>query len=335
MDKYAMFTYDFLPNPQTSMVFEGDEPVPDRLTDDYCREHFNMLFGDEGTTFNVRKKNSSDADNYPCTVLGHYGRIVLLRLINPKYVPLYKQLSSSTNGVPDIKKTKEATFPFINIVIDCREDRNAIAMSINNDAWRDIDKVAAFFQESINSMLEMLSQGFKVRLIPQKIHRDFIEYSRELIKKRNLLVTKMTFFFSGGTINPELEAIIKQDGYLRTLLEKYTARHCEVSYSNPEVRNLLDGRSRTLEHIVELVCSDPLSEAFRLRITYDDGTTLICGKASRLSYDMDYMAFESMRGFGSLFPEQEMGGWFDSVKKKMEEERDASDVRQIGETEAA
>lgn len=335
MDKYAMFTYRFTRPSQKDLIFEGDASGEEDLSDETRRKRLDALFGEENTEFRVYKTNKSDADNYPCTVLFHTDRIVLLRLVNPKYVPYYKVKPTTDGRISDIDKTKILSSPYIYIVIDCREGREAIAMSINNDAWRDLERVAAFVQESINNKLDLLKLGFNVVLIPQKIHRDFIDYSRELIKKRKLSVTKMTFYFTGGTINPELEAIIKGDGYLSTLLNKYVSKHCEVSYSNPETRDLLDGRSRTLEHIVTLVCSDPLSEAFRLRISYDDGTTLVCGKALRMVYEMDEMTFESMRGFRSLFPEQEIGAWLDCVMDNIKEERNAAKTNQAGEAEAA
>lgn len=335
MDKYAMYTYEITSPAQKDLPFEEDARVEENSKEEHKRQCLDKLFGENNTDFRMRKLGKSDADYFPCTVLGHYERIVLLRLVNTKYVPYYKERQTANGGAAEIDKTKILSSPYIYIVIDCREGRNAIAISINNDAWRDVDKVGALLQENINAKLNALSWSFNVELTPQKIHRDFIDYSRELIKKRKLSVTKMTFFFSSGTINPELEAIIKKDGYIKNVLEKYTSKHCEVSYTAPEARDLLDGRSRTLEHIVMLVCSDPLSEAFRLRISYDDGTTLVCGKALRMVYEMDDMTFESMRGFGTLFPEQEMGAWLDCVMQNIEEERHGAQTPQAREAEAA
>ena len=133
----------------------------------------------------------------------------------------------------------------------------------------------------------------------------------------------MTVYFTHGLISPRVEEIIKNDAYLRELTGRmFEASNGEVTYNYPNGNRILDRRGNMLEHIVTLIGSEP-NGAFRLRMTYDDGTSYTCGKDVRIEFEMDEMAFMGMLGVGNLFPEQEIGAWFDDKALKIEEQRHA------------
>lgn len=314
MEKYAFYTYSFEPGIPQGDLYQEDQSSFADLSDEKRRDKFELLFGKRGVEFRIKKKG------YPCTVYAHGDGIVLLRLERPKNVPIYEK---KQNGgiVADIDRKPMPSNPYNYIIIDFREGRNMIAVSISSDAWRDTNVVANMLRESINNCFDAMNQDIHVVLQPQLIHRDYVEYSRYLIKEKERRVTKMTFYFTGGTINPEMEAIIKNDQYLRGLNNRrFKAKHVEVSYLDPDSASIIRKNSRTLEHFVTLVMSEPDKDNFRLHMTYDDGTTLNCGKESRFEYQMKEEVFMSIFGNVSLFPEQNIGAWLDQAREIIEEE---------------
>lgn len=334
MKKFVFYTYDFKPGSGQKDCFQGNEQP--ELTEEQKQEWFERLFGAERTTFIVKQNNRGGADEFPCYVMSHRKGIVLLRLEHKKIVNLYVKQPAVGNNLPRIDREPRSSHPYIYVIIDLRPERKLIAISIDTDAWSNTDTVGNLLRESINRQLEELSLGFNIELKAVKLHRDFVEYSRYLIKTKRRRVTKMTFYFSGGTINPELEEIIKKDQYLSGLNNRrFKAPHCEISYIDPDSASIVRKNSRTLEHFVTLVMSDPQSEAFRLRMTYDDGTTLFCGKDTRFEYDMNDDTFMSMMGEGTFFPEYDIFAWLDEVVTKIEEEYNEKTAYQKGEAEVA
>ena len=123
---------------------------------------------------------------------------------------------------------------------------------------------------------------------------------------------------------PKVEDIIKNDPYLKDMQRRmFEASSAECSYNYPNGMRILDGRTKMLEHFVMLIASEP-NGAFRLRISYADGSSYICGKDVRMEFQMNDVAFMGMLGIGNLFPEQEMGAWLDYVANEIEKQRNAT-----------
>lgn len=321
MERYSFYEYTFEPGISQDDLFQ-DKQLPFKdLSTDKCQRKFEFLFGGSGVEFKIQKANQQGADKYPCTILAHNEGIVLLRIERPRNVSVYVKQQQTKGVIAQIDKRHLPSNPYNYVIIDCRGGHNMIAISIENDAWRDTDSVANMLRESINYYFDSLKQDIHIVLKPQHINRDFVEYSRFLIKKKKRRVTKMTFYFTGGTINPEIEAIIKRDQYLSGLNNRcFKAKHCEVSYFDPDSASIVRHKSRTLEHFVMLVMSEPNSDKFRLRMTYDDGTTLNCGKKVKFEYDMKDDVFFSIFGNTSMFPEYNIGAWLDQAREIIEEE---------------
>ena len=286
------------------------------MSEDKRRKLFEFLFGKRGVLFPIKKKD------YPCTVMSHDGGIVMLRLERPRNVTVYDKQEGPSGVVANITKKPMPSNPFNYVIIDFREGRNMIAISIEGDAWRDTDTVANLLRESVNHLFDEMCRDIHIALAPQTLNHDYVEYSRYLIKKRKRRVTKMTFYLTGGTINPEMEAIIKKDRYLSTLMNRrhFKERHLEVSYFDPDSQSIVRKNSKTLEHFVMLVLSEPGPDTFRLRMTYDDGTTLNCGREVKFEYAMDENVFASIFGNVSMFPEMNIGAWLDKARNIIEEE---------------
>lgn len=328
MEKYAFYTYTFVKGSTQQDLFQPGQPAFENMTLDGCRSLTDNLMGRNGDEFVIQRHKKYDGETYPCTVMAHTDGITLLRIERPKKVPIYEKSQVSDGGIANIVKRPMPSNPYNYVIIDCRAGHNLIAISMDSDAWNNTDTVGNMLQTSINRQLDLLSRGFNIRLTPQYLQRNFVEYSRFLIKKKKRRVSKMTFFFTGGSINPEIEAIIKSDSYLRALESKrFKAKHCEVSYIDPDSASLIRKNSSVLEHFVALVMSQPKGDAYRLSMTYDDGTTLNCGKSARFIYQMSDSTFLTFWNYGTLFDSTGVGGWLDHVVALMEEEQNAGEVQ--------
>ncbi len=330
MDRYAIYTYHFKDAPVEGDWTESTEVTRPDISDEQRRIWLDRLFGEKNNEFSMKKLNKHDADCYPCTVLAHPERIILLRLERPKVEKVWEKHESERGEAARIAERNIPSFPYIYILIDCREKcKGTIAISIDSNAWRSTDKVADLLKENIDRLLASLSRGFIIKIKPELLQLDFVSHSRRLIKKQRLSVKKMTIYFTRGMINPKVEEIINGDTFIKGLLKRmYQAQHGELTLWGPEGDRIIDGRSSVFEHLVMLVGSDPQAEPFRLSMSYSDGSTYSCGKDIRMEFQMDDMAFMSLFGEGSLFPEHEMGAWFDGVAKQIEEQRNAEQSKQ-------
>ena len=330
MDKYAIYTYSFKDAPLEGDWTNGDEVIRQDYTDEHRRAMLDHLFGKQNTSFTMKKQNKNDADNYPCTVLGHPERFVLLRIERPKTEKIFEKQESISGEAARINERYLPSYPYIYVIIDCRERCGTkIAISIDSSAWRSTDRVAELVQENVNRHLESLSCGFCIKVKPELMQLDFVSHSRRLIKKQRLGVNRMTIYFTRGMINPKIEEIVKEDPFIKRLFRNmYSAQHGQLTLYDPDTREILANKARTFEHLVMLVGSDPVSEPFRLKMSYSDGSTYSCGKDIRMEFRMDEMAFMAMLGEGSLFPEHEIGAWFDGVAKQIEEQRNAEKSKQ-------
>ncbi len=330
MDKYAIYTYYFADAPVEGDWTKGGEVNRPESSDYHRRAMFDHLFGRQNTTFPMKKYNKNDADDYPCTVLAHPERFVLLRIERPKTEKIFEKRESQRGEAARIDERYLPSFPYIYVIIDFREGcSRKMAISVDSSAWRSTDKVAELVRENVNRALESLSVGFVIKVKPELMQFDFVSHSRNLIKKKRLGVDQMTIYFTRGMINPKVEEIIKEDPFIKRLMRSmYNAQHGKLILYEPDSREILASKARTFEHLVTLVASDPISEPFRLKMSYSDGSTYSCGKDIRMEFRMDAMAFGAMFGEGSLFPEHEIGAWFDGVEKQIEEQRNAEHSKQ-------
>ena len=330
MDKYAIYTYSFTDAPIEGDCTKGSKVTLPITSDDHRRKMLDQLFGKQNALFSIKKFNKSDADDYPCTVLAHPERFILLRIERPKEERIFEKHESQRGEAARIDERRLPSFPYVFVIIDCREGCGCkIAISVDSSVWRSTDKVAELIQDNVNRQLKSLSCGFGIKVYPELMKLDFVSHSRNLIKKKRLGVDKMTIYYTRGMINPKVEEIIKEDPFIKRLLRSmFDAQHGQLTLYGPDSKQILAQNARILEHIVTLVASDPVSEPFRLKMDYSDGSSYSCGKDIRMEFQMDAMAFGAMFGEGSLFPEHEIGAWFDGVTKQIEEQRNAEHSKQ-------
>ena len=327
MDKYAIYHYEFNDAQVEGNFLQGEVVKRPDTSEEQCREVLYSLFGERNSEFIIKKIKKNSADTYPSIVMSRAERLALLRLENPKEVTVWEKHNPSPGEAANIDKKKVPSNPFCYVIIDCRSGHNMIAVEIDSNVWRSTDIVAGLLQESINRKLEANSCGFSVVIKPQVLPVDFLSLSRRIIKKDRIPVTKMTVYLTRGLINPKVEDIVKNDPYLKDMEKRmFEASSAECSYNYPNGMRILDGRSKMLEHFVMLIGSDP-SGAFRLRLSYADGTSYICGKDVRMEFQMSDVAFMGMLGIGNLFPEQEMGAWLDHVANEIEKQRNATQTQ--------
>ena len=324
MDKYAIYYYKCKDAPVEGNFLHGITVVNPDTSEEHCREMIYALFGEKNAELIFKKMKKNSADTYPGIVMARAEGLVLLRVENPKEVTVWEKHTPSPGKAANIDKRKVPSNPYSFIVIDCRMGRNMIAIQVDSSVWRNTDLVADLIQENVNRKLEADGRGFAIEVNPQVLHIDFVTLSRRLIKKDRLPVTKMTVYLTRGLINPKVEDIVKNDPYLKDMHKRmFEASSAECSYNYPNGMRILDGRSKMLEHFVMLIGSEP-SGAFRLRLSYADGSSYICGKDVRMEFQMSDDAFLGMLGIGNLFPEHEMGAWLDHVANEIEKQRNAT-----------
>lgn len=325
MDNYAIYSYRFVDVPVEGDVFRPDDSDPPADNDDRRRKRLDFLFGKKNTEFAMMKYNKSDADTLPCTVLAHPDHFVLLRMENPKELKYFKKQESQHGEIARIDERRIPSNPYIYVIFDFREGcGDKVAISINSSAWRSCDKVAELIQDNVNRLLQNFSFGFAIVLQPEMMPIDFVSHSRYLVKKKKLSVTKVTFYFTRGKINSEIDEIINSDNFIKGLLQRmYNAQHGELILYGPEGQRIVHGNSKVLSHIVALAGSEPASEPFRFSMSYSDGSTYKCGKDIRMEFRMDEVAFFEMMGIGSLFPEHTIESWFNHVSNEIAERRNA------------
>lgn len=332
MDKYAIYTYHFNDAPIEGDCFQDGQVIRPDSSDNHRRKMLEQLFGDRNTLFSMKKQNKNVFDDYPCTVLAHPDGFVLLRIERPKTEKIFEKHEPQHGEAARIDKRFYPSFPYLYVIIDFREDgENKIAISIDSNVWRSPDIVSDLIQENVNQKLKSLSRGFSISVKPELMQLDFVSHSRNLIKKKRLGVDKMTIYFTRGMINPKVEEIVHNDPFIKRLFRNmYDAQHGQLILFGPDSNKILANKARTFEHLVTLVASDPISEPFRLKMSYSDGSTYSCGKDIRMEFQMDEVAFMALLGFGSIFPEHEIGAWFDGVKNDIKEQRNAEHSKQEG-----
>lgn len=322
MDKYAIYSYEFEKRPIQGDLFDtGNEHSPVK-TDEERRVWFDRMFGERNTDVRIQKPNSQKVTNCPSVVMAHSDNITILRVVNPKVVSYWEEREAQPGQIKPIAKRTTPSSPFCYVVIDCRENKNLIAIEVDGSAWRDTDVLARILQDSFNVMFEKYRLGIGIIIKPVFLSRDFIEQSKYYIKKKKLGVTKMTVYFTRGHIDPKVEEIIKNDAYLRNLEKSmFDSKTAEITYTNPDARRIIDERSKVLEHLVTLIHSSS-KELFRLRLSYENGVTLSCGNDMRMEFDMNAVAFMQMLGESCPFPGEMMGDWFDNISDEIKGRRE-------------
>jgi hypothetical protein len=319
---FAIFTYELNPAPIQGDIFdENPKQVSDSSTEG-LRKRFEFLFGDKNNVLNLQKYDRADSDVFPCTVMYHENNIVLLRIEKPKNLNYWEKTESPTGEAATIEKKRLTSSPFVFAVIDCRKGHNQIAVEVESSVWRNLDPLMSLLEQNFNRLMHKNSFGVAVDITPETLAVDFVEHSRKLIKKKRIAVTKMTLYFSRGLINPKIEETIKNDKYLRNLDKSmFEAQHAEMTYTNPNGKKIIQRNNGLLEHVVTLIASAP--NAFRMSISYENGTTYVCGKSIRMEFQMIDDLLFAMLGDGKfLFPEQEIGVWFDDVASEIKKQRE-------------
>lgn len=320
MDKYALYSFQFV-----DALREGQQPSEEEQR----KVVLNTLFGEKAGAFGMRRTDKNGkVFIYPCTVMSRSKLFVLLRLEKPKQLKVFEKGEKVPGEITPIDEKPVTSSPYIYIIFDFRSGcKRRIAIRTNSSPWRDPDKVGEIIEESINSRLELQSEAdFRIRIKPEILQINFIEHSRKLIKRDKLHVTKFTFFFSRGIINPRMEEIIKKDDFLKNLRNNMLkAKSAEVKLDNPDSNAIADERTQLLEHLVGLISSEPDNpdEPFRLKMSYSDGSTYSCGKDVRMEFPMDELQFFALLGNTNVQKEYGIDTWFDEVDKKIESKRNA------------
>lgn len=329
MDIYALYTYTFkdaetvqynLPYPEEQVK------VPASTADKNL--WLDRLFGGKKADVRIQnvKKNGKGADKYPCTVLAHKERVVWLRMENEKSQRIYVKSQSMTSEPDPIEAKDMPTNPFSYIFIDCREEKDMIAIRKDSDAWRSTDVEAKLLEVSLNKMMGDLGYGFCISISPVTMPKDFWSYNRQLIKKQNRKVKKMTIYFTSGTIDPDVEDAINKTPFLKRLLkEVWSASSGKVELQNPFGRDIVDGRKHDIKRIIELITSNAKDSGFGLSLAYDNGLEVTCGKDVCLSYpmrdDMLDMLFSK-----NLFGEYKVNTWLDQAVEYIKVQKDEKNV---------
>lgn len=327
MDKYAIYTYRF----KKEAVTEGDWTEGEQVKSpsiEHAQEKFEMLFGNKGTDVRIQKDSREGATYFPCSVLAHDNHVVLLRIENEKQIPVYVKSRQPQSTIAKIEKKNFTSSPYNLVIVDCRPNRAMIAIKVDIDSWRNTDTVRNLLQESFNRLLETNKLGFKIEILSKMQSREFWDYSRYRIKKEKRTVKKMTIYFSAGTINPSLEAIIKSTPYLKNLTkELWNGTRGEVTIYDPEGSSIIDKRKHTLENLVTLIGSNIDKSGFGLRMAYDDGIAFTCGKDVRAEFPLDNTYLQKFQiGTRLLNDEYEIEYWFDWVVEQTKEFKDAETV---------
>ena len=328
MDSYALYTYSFCTadSVQTNAFAPKDVKI-DMSTKDknFWLDH---LFGDRNTEVRIQhiKKNGGGGDKFPCKVLAHgKGRVVWLRLENEKIRRLWVKRKSATPSEPEIiSKEDVSENPYSHIFLDCREDKNLIAIMKENDAWRNTDVAATLLEESLNFLMHEAGYGFCLRIHPVTVTKDFWEYNRHLILKDKRKVKKMTIYFGAGTMDPQVLEYINQTPILKRLLkEMWNAKSGKLELTDPLGTSIIDKRKRDFRNIIELVGSNITSDVFGVSLAYDNGQEIVCGKEVRLMYQMKADTF-TMLFSENLFGEYKINEWLDGAVEYIKEQKDGT-----------
>jgi len=155
--------------------------------------------------------------------------------------------------------------------------------------------------------------GFRIVIKPETMTKDFWDYNKRLIKKDNKRVKKMSIYFTSGTIDPRITALIDKTPLLKHLLkESWSAIKGKVDLYDPFGPQIVDGRRRDIKNIIEIIMSNALNQTFGLSLLYDNGIEVTCGKDIRIEYPMQTNMIDMLFS-KNLFGEYEINKWLDQA----------------------
>ena len=329
MDTYALYTYDFCDvSSIQGNIFASNDVKVDKSTKDK-NQWLDRLFGRRNTEVRIQqlKKNGGGADKFPCKVLAHSGRVVWLRLENEKIRRLWVKRKNTTPSEPEtISKEDVAENPYSHIFLDCREDKNLIAIMKENDAWRNTDVAAKILEESLNWLMQDAGYGFGIKISAVMVPKDFWEYNRHLILKDKRKVKKMTIYFGSGTLDPKVMEYIQQTPILKRLMkEMWNAKSGKLELTDPLGTSIVDQRKHDFKNIIDLVGSNLTSDTFGVSLAYDNGQEIVCGKEMRLMYQMKSDTL-SLLFSEDLFGDCKINEWLDGAVDYIKEQKDGTSV---------
>ena len=314
MIKYSFYKIAFQKVSPMGVLFdENQAPRPIITCDEDCLTWLDRLLPERNCSFDMDNTlRGKGIVNHPCTIMAHVGRFSLLRIEYPKEVQIYEKKETDDGEAAQIDMRQMPSNPYVFAVFDCREGQGMLGISIDRNVWRKTDTVAAIVEKNINQKLHELNWGFHVSIKSAIQNVDFVSHSRYLIKSLKRRVTRMTIYFTHGRINPIAEAIIRSDDTLRRMMERvYNETSGELILHHPDTQSIIENNFVLLNHMAELVASEPVRELFRLKISYDNGVTYSCGKDVGMEFEMDEEVL--------LSAETGWEAWFNDVEKKIDE----------------
>jgi len=327
MDKYAIYHYELTKR----KVIQGDLMEDEQFVVpqmEHAQENFDHVFGDKGTEMRIQKekRRGTGADKYPCHVIAHDRKVVLLRLENVKSVTVYES-QPTLGSIPNIEKKKYESNPPCFIIIDNREGKAQIAIQIDTAAWSKTNIVRDLLEENLDRELERFGLSIRIRSKMQK--SDYWNYVTYRQRKEGRGIKKMTFQFPNVKIRPSIETAIGLSSHLRNMMElinRLGAGQGELSIQPPTNDYLLKRKLNDIKNIVAL-CSS--SADYSLSVTFDDDITYRCNENLRAELPMNIpQAIEHFKnGQKTFLYEYDIERWLDWVIKQTEQYQDAEQVK--------
>ncbi len=340
---YAIYSYKPVEANDEGDWTQGEQV---QATDpDAAQDWLYKLFGKTQTLFHVQKGEGEGAKKYTCEVYGNDHRIVALRLLNIKEQSYWKLVKSSNDPMGMLIKDFYESTPCTYVIIDCRKGQNTIAVKVETDAWRSTDTVCELMEKSINDHLKSMSRGFRIKLYTKMQNHDFLDYSRNRLKKEGRTLKTMTIRFRTGKLDPAIEVLVKTSPYLKGLfdrIDKYAGASGELTLNKPMGDKLISRRRHDVETMIALINSD--SEGYSMDWTFDDKVKLRYGKDSIYETPIDPAGSLELFHLGrkaepavqlNLFSEKQetdlnkylLEGWLDKVAEETKKMKDAETVK--------
>ncbi len=329
MDKYAIYSYDFVEKPRRSEVELPDIPQISSMTPE---ARFESLFGSKRGDYLPLQKGGKNgtADKYNGCVLNHIKHIVLLRVEIPTKKDIWeKQLTASP--VPPIAKTKKDSTPYGFVIIDNRPGARLIAVMASCDAWSNANKVKDLLQESINWILDVNNYGLEVEIKTKMMPSQFWEYVDYRRKKENVYIKSMTFSFTNYKRRSDIDirsALSKEWRHLESMVNMMHNLGGEkglIKIEPPKDGVLLKRKKEDIKRMVE-IC---MNSNYSLSLTFSDNITYKCNQDLRAELPMnnDSILREFEHGMGDLFDGFELAHWLDDAKEKTKKYNDIKEIR--------
>lgn len=340
---YAIYAYKLVECKDEGDWTQGDQVIA--IDMGAAQDRLYKLFGKTQTLFPVQKGEGENAKKYTCEVYGNDNRVVALRLLNIKEQSYWKLVKNPNDPMGELVKDVLESTPCTYVIIDCRKGQNIIAVKVETDAWRNTDTVCELMENSINRHLKSLGRGFRIKLYTKLEGHDFLDYSSRRIKKDGRTIKKMIIRFRTGQLNPIIEALVKNNRYLKGLfdrIDKYDSTSGELTLNQPMGTKLIDRRRHDIENFITLIASDP--KGYSMDWTFDDDVTLHYGKDSIYQPPMDPEGSLELFHLGhkadptvelDMFREGQgidsnkylLEGWLDKVAEETKKMKDAETVK--------